>query len=106
MYNIFFRQVNSGDGKRRRYSNFESKVYGSRRMVQRLELFKSLKKHNGCVNTLSFNDTGEILISASDDKHVSLWNWAENKNLLHFNSGHVANVFQVTCQIVIMRNSI
>lgn len=64
-------------------------------MVQRLELYKSLKKHSGCVNCVSFNDSGNILISTSDDRHVCLWDWSRNKSILFFDSGHVANVFQV-----------
>lgn len=79
---------------------FENKVYGSRKMVQRLELHKTLEKHNGCVNSLSFNETGEILISASDDRHACLWDWAHNKSLLYFDTGHVANVFQVNLRFL------
>ncbi len=81
--------------RRNRSLTFASKMSGSRKMVQYLKLYKSLQKHNGCVNCVSFNDSGEILISASDDRHVCLWDWARKKNLLHFDSGHTANVFQV-----------
>lgn len=68
-------------------------------MVQRLELYRSLKKHEDCVNTVSFNDTGDLLISAANDRHVCLWNWAKSKSLLYFNTGHTANVYQVNYKI-------
>lgn len=105
MYFFHFRQINSGDSRRRRFSKFDDKVYGSRKMVQRLGLYKTLRKHTGCVNTLSFNDTGNILISGSDDRHVCLWDWARNKSVSHFHSGHTANVFQV-CKAIPLHKKI
>lgn len=60
----------------------------------RLEIHKKLEKHEGCVNTLSFNSGGDVLISGSDDLRVILWDWETGRVKLSFNSGHRNNVFQ------------
>lgn len=39
-------------------------------VLQRLRLAKSLPVHSGCVNTISWNETGEYLLSGSDDQHL------------------------------------
>ncbi len=33
-------------------------------------LIKNLAVHSGCVNTISWNETGEYLLSGSDDQHL------------------------------------
>ncbi|XP_019165586.1 PREDICTED: DDB1- and CUL4-associated factor 8 isoform X2 [Ipomoea nil] len=63
-------------------------------LVQRLEIFRKLEKHGGCVNTVSFNADGDILVSGSDDRKVVLWDWQTGKIRLSFHSGHHNNVFQ------------
>lgn len=55
--------------------NFHQDAARSLDLVGRLELRSTLEGHTGCVNTVSFSDDGEILISGSDDKRVMLWNW-------------------------------
>jgi len=62
--------------------------------VSRLEIHKKLEKHDGCVNTLSFNAGGDILVSGSDDLRVILWDWETGRDKLSFRSGHDNNVFQ------------
>ncbi len=53
--------------KRRRSLTFASKMSGSHKTVHiYLKLCKSLKKHNGCIKGVLFNDSSEILISASE----------------------------------------
>lgn len=54
----------------------------------------TLAGHEGCVNTVAFNDTGDVLLSGSDDLSIILWNWRANRELLHYDSGHTSNVFQ------------
>ncbi|KAE8724927.1 hippocampus abundant transcript 1 protein-like isoform X1 [Hibiscus syriacus] len=51
-------------------------------------------EHRGCVNTVSFNADGNILVSGSDDKRIILWDWQTGHAKLTFQSGHVSNVFQ------------
>lgn len=63
-------------------------------LIQRLVKFAELEGHTGCVNTVSFNPTGELLVSGSDDQEIILWNWAGKKQVLSYDSGHENNVFQ------------
>ncbi|CAN1276334.1 DDB1- and CUL4-associated factor 8 [Linum perenne] len=63
-------------------------------LVLRLELCRKLEKHLGCVNTVSFNACGDILVSGSDDRQVVLWDWENGSVKLAFHSGHQGNVFQ------------
>ncbi|KAL1106373.1 hypothetical protein V6Z11_D04G199500 [Gossypium hirsutum] len=74
--------------------NFAHRLAASEDLVLRLEIYKKLKKHRGCVNTVSFNADGNILVSGSDDKRVILWDWETGNAKLTFQSGHVNNVFQ------------
>lgn len=60
----------------------------------RLDVLRKLEKHRGCVNTVSFNADGDIVISGSDDQMVILWDWDTGKVVLSFHSGHHNNVFQ------------
>ena len=46
-----------------------------------------LEEHNGIVQTVSFNDTGDLLCSGANDLKIAIWDWKED-NLSHiFNSG-------------------
>lgn len=63
-------------------------------LIRRLALHKKLDKHRGCVNTVSFNTEGDILVSGSDDRMVMLWNWDSGSLKLSFHTGHISNVFQ------------
>ncbi|KAJ8452956.1 hypothetical protein Cgig2_014719 [Carnegiea gigantea] len=63
-------------------------------LVLRLEILRKLEKHRGCVNTVSFNGSGDILVSGSDDRRVILWDWEFGRVKLSFHSGHSNNVFQ------------
>ncbi|XP_022748504.1 DDB1- and CUL4-associated factor 8-like isoform X2 [Durio zibethinus] len=74
--------------------NFANRLAASKDLLLRLEIYKKLEKHRGCVNTVSFNADGNILVSGSDDKRVILWDWETGRVKLSFHSGHVSNVFQ------------
>lgn len=74
---------------------WSNKFYQSVVAVQKLKLSKQLKGHEGCVNSLDFNLTGNLLASGSDDYKVCLWNWSEGKCILEHNSRHTRNIFQV-----------
>lgn len=60
----------------------------------RLGIHRKLDKHRGCVNTVSFNADGDIIVSGSDDRMIILWNWDAGLVKLSFHSGHTDNVFQ------------
>lgn len=94
LVSVFVRE--SGCGPRYQGGEkFQHRYYGSLHAVQRLELMYKLEYHRGCVNSLHFNRSGELMVSASDDKRVVLWNWAADKTILSYDSGHTGNVFQV-----------
>lgn len=73
---------------------FKDRLAASEDLVLRLGIQRKLNQHRGCVNTVSFNDHGDILISGSDDRMVLLWDWEAGKVELSFHSGHSNNVFQ------------
>ncbi|XP_038694294.1 DDB1- and CUL4-associated factor 8-like isoform X1 [Tripterygium wilfordii] len=74
--------------------SFAHRLAASEDLVLRLDTYKKLEKHRGCVNTVSFNGDGDILVSGSDDKRVILWDWQSGQIKLSFHSGHLRNVFQ------------
>lgn len=88
--------INRQYGTSNRYSNdwFRFNSYRSLHMVERLELMYKMKKHEGCVNSLHFNNTGTRLVSGSDDLNIVLWDWTINEPVLLYESGHRSNVFQ------------
>ena len=57
-------------------------------------MYKSLKYHEGCVNSLNFNRIGTLLCSGSDDYQICIYDWARSRSILNFDSGHKSNVFQ------------
>jgi len=74
--------------------SFTQRRCGSVELVKRLKLSHKLKGHEGCVNSLHFNQSGSKIASGSDDLNIIVWDWEKKKKLLQFNSGHKANVFQ------------
>ncbi|RZB43282.1 DDB1- and CUL4-associated factor 8 isoform B [Glycine soja] len=74
--------------------NFALRLGSSEDLVLRLQLLRNLQKHRGCVNAVSFNADGDILVSGSDDCGIILWDWETGRIRLSFHSGHSNNVFQ------------
>lgn len=74
--------------------NFETFVYSSLNMVERLKITYTLDHHRGCVNSLNFNQAGTLLVSGSDDLKNIIWDWTNRKVRYKFHSGHSSNVFQ------------
>uniref|UniRef100_A0A8C1X6E4 Ddb1 and cul4 associated factor 6 n=1 Tax=Cyprinus carpio TaxID=7962 RepID=A0A8C1X6E4_CYPCA len=64
-----------------------------REFVQRLKLEAVLSVHDGCVNTISWNDTGEYILSGSDDTNLVITNPYNRKVKTTIRSGHRANIF-------------
>ncbi|KAI6677540.1 hypothetical protein NL676_038336 [Syzygium grande] len=73
--------------------SFAYRHRASEDLVLRFEIYRNLKNHRGCVNTISFNSSGDILVSGSDDRRVILWDWETGNVKLAFHSGHQNNVF-------------
>jgi len=63
-------------------------------LVRRFELSHKLKGHDGCVNSINFNDAGSLLASGSDDLKIFIWDWQRKRKAYSFKSGHNQNVFQ------------
>ncbi|XP_022164257.1 DDB1- and CUL4-associated factor 8-like isoform X2 [Myzus persicae] len=81
-------------GQYNRRAQWGYKFYQSAVAVHKLKLSKQLKGHQGCVNSLDFNKTGDMIASGSDDCKICLWNWSNKKCLLNYNSMHTRNIFQ------------
>ncbi|KAJ8977896.1 hypothetical protein NQ317_012397 [Molorchus minor] len=62
-------------------------------LVQRLGLLKSLPIHQGCVNTICWNETGEYILSGSDDQHLVITNGHNYKVKTNYCTSHHANIF-------------
>lgn len=61
--------------------------------VQRLGLIQTLPLHQGCVNTLSWNESGSLLLSGSDDQHLVVTNGHTYKVCYDYRTSHRANIF-------------
>ncbi|KAJ4921168.1 hypothetical protein JOQ06_022276 [Pogonophryne albipinna] len=70
-----------------------NKEAGRKEFVQRLKLEGTLNVHDGCVNTISWSDTGEYLLSGSDDTFLVISNPYNKKVKKSIRSGHRANIF-------------
>ncbi|EDX08859.1 GD13644 [Drosophila simulans] len=75
-------------------SSFGQGYYGSRQVVEQMTQLSSLNVHDGCVNSLNFNRAGDLICSGSDDLTIVVWDWAKEKQLHRFRSGHNMNIFQ------------
>lgn len=62
-------------------------------LVQRLGLVCKLPIHQGCVNTLCWNDSGEYILSGSDDQHLIITHGHNYKVLANYTTSHHANIF-------------
>lgn len=63
--------------------------------VERMCKLHELDAHDGCVNCLNFNKTGNLIVTGSDDLKVIVWDWAKSKPIVTVHAtGHRSNVFQ------------
>lgn len=62
--------------------------------MKKLTVFTKLNGHEGCVNAIEFNSTGDIVVSGSDDRDVIFWDWQASSKKLSYASGHLDNIFQ------------
>ncbi|KAJ9594700.1 hypothetical protein L9F63_014034, partial [Diploptera punctata] len=64
-------------------------------MVQRLRLLRKLPVHNGCVNSICWNETGEYILSGSDDQHLVVTHGYNFKVIINFKYVYIhrANIF-------------
>lgn len=66
---------------------FRSRISRDGDLVSKIELQRCLpvddtgEGHSGCVNTVNFDETGEVLVSGSDDQKIIFWNFEAGKCL-------------------------
>jgi len=86
--NILSRQWDPYGNQRLKHS-----VRESREIIQRMRLMKRLDVHQGCVNTLSWNKRGTLLLSGSDDHKLIVTNPFNYKKVHEVHTSHRANIF-------------
>ncbi|CAM8942425.1 unnamed protein product [Rhodiola kirilowii] len=62
-------------------------------LIRRLSLETELEGHQGCVNAISWNSKGTLLISGSDDTQINIWSYPIRKLVSTVDTGHTANIF-------------
>lgn len=65
----------------------------SKHLVQRFALEKVLESHQGCVNSVHWNDTGSLLLTAGDDKNIVITNPFSYKVVVNYKTKHQTNIF-------------
>lgn len=100
-HSIDLQQVPSRDSRLTRAIQMHSSL------VQRLALDTVMEGHQGCVNAITWNSDGSMLLSGSDDTRVNLWDYSNRKLVHSIDSGHSANIFCVkfvpeTCDDVVV----
>lgn len=88
----------SSAGQKIPSSSYLSKLAFSEKRIRSLRYAPTTIKHNGCINTVHWNTTGELLYSGSDDRLIKIWRikTASESTLLHrVESGHRGNIFAV-----------
>ncbi|KAL7689296.1 putative WD40/YVTN repeat-like-containing domain superfamily, WD40-repeat-containing [Plasmopara halstedii] len=76
-------------------SVINSACQGHGSLVRRLQCEAVLDGHEGCVNTLQWNESGQLLASGSDDHKVIIWRYNQHKQQQVIESGHRLNIFAV-----------
>ncbi|GIY21276.1 DDB1- and CUL4-associated factor 6 [Caerostris darwini] len=79
-------------GRTTPYQLFDA-AKNSREFVQKLTLQRKIPVHDGCVNSICWNDTGKYLLSGSDDQRLSIVHGYNYSVLAYVRTGHRANIF-------------
>lgn len=86
--------ISKGNIKKNKFKNIlQWLVSDDECLVQRLGLIKKLTIHQGCVNTISWNSTGEYILSGSDDQHLVITSGYDYKIKANYCTSHHANIF-------------
>lgn len=62
-------------------------------LTQRLKLDKELNVHKGCVNSIVWNETGDKILSGSDDQKLVITNPFTSKVYVKYTTLHRSNIF-------------
>ena len=98
-----------GMGENLPCSIFHSQLIGRRYLsqwntssiVRRLKLVRQLSSHSGCVNTIQFDTTGNLLLSGSDDKMLKIFDPKRKRDsnsalIWSFQTQHFSNIFSAS----------
>ncbi|KAK9903580.1 hypothetical protein WJX75_009241 [Coccomyxa subellipsoidea] len=72
---------------------FNKAAYVAALPTMRMEC--SLRHHNACVNHISFSESGDTLLSGSDDVVLGVWDVERRRLRASLRTGHHANIFCV-----------
>ncbi|GBB88576.1 hypothetical protein RclHR1_15100003 [Rhizophagus clarus] len=92
-------QINKLLIQRELYPNqkpYTKAFYSDPYVVKRFSKPLSLTGHDGCVNTVIWNDAGNLILSGSDDCRLKIWSpfdRPENPLVHSIPSGHTSNIF-------------
>ncbi|BFZ24958.1 hypothetical protein BsWGS_27997 [Bradybaena similaris] len=89
MFGLLRDRERRGDSWRRMYDAATGSLY----FLQRLKLDKTISVHDGCVNTICWNDNGSLILSGSDDQQLAITDPFSGKTIVKFRSGHRSNIF-------------
>jgi len=89
-----FNQLGLSHSRRYQSPSFNQRQISSLELVKRFGKFARLEGHEGCVNSLNFNQSGTRIASGSDDLQIIVWDWQAKTQIVKYHSGHRANVFQ------------
>lgn len=64
----------------------------NKHLVQRLTLEQNMKQR-GCVNSLQWNETGTLLLSAGDDKRIVIINPFTYQHVVDYKTKHQTNIY-------------
>ncbi|RWS25917.1 nuclear receptor interaction protein-like protein [Leptotrombidium deliense] len=90
--NLFYAVYNNEYNHKSTFPLYDA-AKNSKSFVQRLCLQAALPVHKGCVNTISWNESGQWLLSGSDDQHLCITHAYTHKKLVSIRTGHRANIF-------------
>uniref|UniRef100_A0AC34RSY6 Uncharacterized protein n=1 Tax=Panagrolaimus sp. JU765 TaxID=591449 RepID=A0AC34RSY6_9BILA len=74
------------------YPEIEQTICSQPTWIEQLQLSNVLRGHDGCVNTIEWNSEGNLLVSGSDDRQITVWN-KDGHEVTNFASGHDGNIF-------------
>ncbi|XP_033636090.1 WD and tetratricopeptide repeats protein 1-like [Asterias rubens] len=74
---------------------FQRQHHVDESLINRLGLLHELEGHNGCVNCLEWNHSGQLLASGSDDLNAIVWDPHRKRKLCTLRTGHHGNIFSL-----------
>ncbi|KAM7537086.1 hypothetical protein Aperf_G00000067046 [Anoplocephala perfoliata] len=77
------------------FQGFKWHLLGNPWTVTSFGLTGVYEHHRGCVNAITFNSSGHLIASGSDDRYVAIMDTYTGDLKTRFRSGHSLNVFQV-----------